>query len=151
MVSNWTVFINRSCREGENESAGLLGVRFPSLTELIIRVLHRSPQDWSTYQGFLRDASESLDDRLRAAYLPAQLCVALEGHHQASQSSKTNIDWVLITVVARQLYSNATAEKLRLLHVLQEHENLRRKEESSIRAYLEDRIQASDRVCPSNS
>jgi hypothetical protein len=59
----------------------------------VLSVLHRSPQDWNTYQGYLREASQYRDRT--ATYLTtypdstflyiAQLCLATRGHQEASR------------------------------------------------------------------
>ncbi|KAK1921771.1 hypothetical protein DB88DRAFT_499159 [Papiliotrema laurentii] len=79
-----------------------------------LAVLHRSPQDWSTYQGFLRDAT--------------QLCLALDGQRQAD--------------IAKDTYINATREKLHLLALLQTHEEHRERENVVIRELIKERMAA---------
>ena len=55
------------------------------------RALHRSPQDWSSYNGYVSDASEwrpgSLHDSIDVYHYSAQLCFALNGRRQTGESS----------------------------------------------------------------
>ncbi|RSH92395.1 hypothetical protein EHS25_008810 [Saitozyma podzolica] len=67
--------------------------------------LHRSPQDWSSYNGYLSDAT--------------QLCFALQGRRQAE--------------LAQQIYVNATREKIELLRVLKQEASNRRAQDVRMR------------------
>ncbi|CAD6570729.1 MAG: hypothetical protein TREMPRED_005980 [Tremellales sp. Tagirdzhanova-0007] len=66
--------------------------------------LHRSPQDWSSYNGYLSDAT--------------QLCFAFGGKRQAE--------------IAQRTYVNATMEKIALINFLMRNEQSRRAQEEKV-------------------
>ncbi|KAG7566966.1 hypothetical protein FFLO_01225 [Filobasidium floriforme] len=78
-----------------------------------LEALHRSPQDWSSYNGYLADATKQ--------------CHALKGQQTLD--------------IAKEIYRNSTMEKLALLQMLKTHELARRDTESSVEARLSDRIE----------
>ncbi|WVQ80220.1 hypothetical protein IAT38_002325 [Cryptococcus sp. DSM 104549] len=80
---------------------------------LCLGALHRSPQDWTSYNGFLSDAT--------------QLCYALNGQREAN--------------LARQMYANATAEKIALLKHLKRREDEREARDERLEEQLTERQQ----------
>ncbi|EIW71032.1 hypothetical protein TREMEDRAFT_59976 [Tremella mesenterica DSM 1558] len=75
--------------------------------------LHRSPQDWTTYNGYLREAT--------------QLCHAISGKREAE--------------IARQTYVNATLEKIALLNLMKQNEESRATRESRLVSDLSEKLQ----------
>ncbi|WVO24001.1 uncharacterized protein IAS62_005360 [Cryptococcus decagattii] len=76
---------------------------------LCLGAIHRSPQDWTSYNTFLSDA--------------AQLCHVLRGQQEIAQ--------------ARGLYTNATMEKIALLKHLKERDQNRLQRETKLEEYIE--------------
>ncbi|GHJ88186.1 hypothetical protein NliqN6_4588 [Naganishia liquefaciens] len=78
-----------------------------------LEALHRSPQDWSSYNGFLSNAM--------------QLCHALYGKQQEE--------------IARSIYAEISREKMDLLAQLQLNEQKRMAEQEQMKKALQNRIQ----------
>ncbi|WVO14785.1 hypothetical protein L204_102423 [Cryptococcus depauperatus] len=72
--------------------------------------IHRSPQEWTSYNAFLRDAT--------------QLCHVLQGERQ--------------TALAKELYVNATKEKLVLLRHLKTREHAQELREQMLENYFKN-------------
>nr|XP_031860753.1 uncharacterized protein CI109_003797 [Kwoniella shandongensis]KAA5527825.1 hypothetical protein CI109_003797 [Kwoniella shandongensis] len=83
------------------------------------------PQDWSSYNGYLSDASTYWTNASHAESLLAQLCHALNGRRQAEE--------------ARQLYTNATMEKIALLQLLKKREQQQAEHELKFMSTFMDR------------
>ncbi|ODO07793.1 hypothetical protein I350_03372 [Cryptococcus amylolentus CBS 6273] len=75
-----------------------------------LSALHRSPQDWTSYNGFLSDAS--------------QLCHALRGEHDNE--------------LVRQLYVNATSGQMSFLNKLDLQSEARENRDAKFEAVLSD-------------
>ncbi|OXG12580.1 hypothetical protein C366_05391 [Cryptococcus neoformans Tu401-1] len=87
---------------------------------LCLGTIHRSPQDWNSYNTFLSDAT--------------QLCHALQGQQEVAR--------------ARELYANATMEKIALLRHLRKKDQDRLQHESKLEEYIEHQhteLQATSR------
>lgn len=87
---------------------------------LCLGAIHRSPQDWNSYNTFLSDAT--------------QLCHALQGQQEVAR--------------ARELYANATMEKIALLRHLRKKDQDRLQHESKLEEYIEHQhteLQATSR------
>ncbi|XAO24566.1 hypothetical protein I312_103370 [Cryptococcus bacillisporus CA1280] len=87
---------------------------------LCLGAIHRSPQDWNSYNTFLSDA--------------AQLCHVLRGQQEIAQ--------------ARELYTNATMEKIALLKHLKDKDQDRLQRETKLEEYIEHQyteLQATSR------
>ncbi|KAI5449317.1 hypothetical protein NCC49_004819 [Naganishia albida] len=79
-----------------------------------LEALHRSPQDWSSYNGFLSNAM--------------QLCHALHGKQQQE--------------MAKSIYANISQEKMELLRFLKTNEEVRQQEQGKNQAELQEGIEA---------
>lgn len=87
---------------------------------LCLGAIHRSPQDWNSYNTFLSDAT--------------QLCHVLQGQQEIAQ--------------ARELYANATMEKIALLKYLKKKDQDRLQRELKLEEYIEHQsteLQATSR------
>lgn len=105
-------------------------------THLCYRAIHRSPQDWNSYNTFLSDASEigyTIEQTQNEnSPVTAQLCHALQGQQEVAR--------------ARELYANATMEKIALLRHLKKKDQDRLQHESKLEEYIEHQHTVSVRV-----
>ncbi|EAL18429.1 hypothetical protein CNBJ0710 [Cryptococcus deneoformans B-3501A] len=96
------------------------------------------PQDWNSYNTFLSDASEigytAKQTQSESSPVTAQLCHVLQGQQEIAQ--------------ARELYANATMEKIALLKYLKKKDQDRLQRELKLEEYIEHQsteLQATSR------
>lgn len=111
-------------------------VRIVFGTHLCCRAIHRSPQDWNSYNTFLSDASEigytAKQTQSESSPVTAQLCHVLQGQQEIAQ--------------ARELYANATMEKIALLKYLKKKDQDRLQRELKLEEYIEHQSTVSMRA-----
>lgn len=105
-------------------------------TQLCCRAIHRSPQDWNSYNTFLSDAGElgypTNQTKNKNSSAAAQLCHVLRGQQEIAQ--------------ARELYTNATMEKIALLKHLKDRDQDRLQRETKLKEYIEHQYTVSAKV-----
>lgn len=111
-------------------------VRTVFATQLCCRAIHRSPQDWNSYNTFLSDAGEfgypANQTKNKNSSVAAQLCHVLRGQQEIAQ--------------ARELYTNATMEKIAFLKHLKDRDQDRLQREAKLEEYLEHQYTVSAKV-----
>ncbi|KAK4685594.1 hypothetical protein P7C73_g4553, partial [Tremellales sp. Uapishka_1] len=100
--------------------------------------LHRSPQDWSSYNGYLSDASGCAVIEAREVLIDILLSKTMLRNERSEPSCKTEM--------ARQTYLNATLEKIALINLLRRNEEHRKLTEDIFRQEMEQNLEALHRT-----